>query len=755
MTGHHDFALVALSIAIAVAASFTALDLAGRLRASAGWSRRVWLAAAALAMGGGIWSMHFVAMLAFNMPGMIAGYDAALTLFSLLVAVVVTGIAFAVMNYAPGSPVRLAGAGVFMGLGVVAMHYIGMAAMKMPADLHYDPRWVAASVAIAVGAATAALWLAARNSELRQRAVAALVMGAAVSGMHYAAMQGATFIARPGQMHAAGRSVGQVALALSVSSAAFLILFLALVAAMFDRRFALLAEREAVALRKSEERFRSLYRGTPLPLHSLDRDGRIEQVSNTWLRLLGYGAEEVIGRPLINFMTESSARQMRQTDWPELIASDALDPREYRIVTKDGVFLDVVAAATVERDDEGRFLHVLGGLTNITERKRAEDALRQAQKIEAIGQLTGGIAHDFNNLLAVVIGNLELLKKRVPDDPRVTRLLASAQEGAQRGAALTQRLLAFARRQDLRPEPVDVPALVRGMSDLLQRSLGPMVLVETRFPLGLPHALVDAHQLELALLNLAVNARDAMPNGGALAIAAIEAAAPAGGELAPGRYLKLTLADQGEGMDADTLARAMEPFFTTKGVGKGTGLGLSMVQGLAAQSGGRLVLASTPGQGTTAELWLPAAEPAAPRIARADADALPLKPMVERLVLVVDDDPLVLANTATQLEDLGHRVVQAGSAREALARIGEGLEPDIVVTDQLMPLMTGMQLVDELRALRPGLPVLLVSGFSDLPAEAGGDIRLLRKPFTQRQLAEAMAGSGPGAAVIPFRKKRD
>jgi signal transduction histidine kinase/CheY-like chemotaxis protein len=423
------------------------------------------------------------------------------------------------------------------------------------------------------------------------------------------------------------------------------------------------------------------------------------------------------------------------------------------MVTKDGRFLDIVCTARVEHDAEGQFRHVLGGITDVTERKRAEEALRQAQKIEAIGQLTGGVAHDFNNLLAVINGNLELLEKRLPDDPRAGRYLSNALEGVQRGAALTQRLLAFARRQDLRPEPIDVPELVRGMTDMLQRSLGPMVRVETHFPLRLPFAKVDAHQLEMALLNLAVNARDAMPDGGLLDITAAEETAPGGEDgLEAGHYVKLTLADSGMGMDADTLARAVDPFFTTKGVGKGTGLGLSMVQGLAAQSGGRLMLRSKVGQGTVASLYLPVAAGVA-ATAAPPAEEEEIAPMPARTILVVDDDPLVLGNTVALLEDLGHRILTASSGVEALDRLTFDAVPDLVVTDQLMPGMTGLELIRRIEAERPGLSVLLVSGYADLAPSSAPHVNFLPKPFTQRSLAKAIRLAIGSAEVIPMRRR--
>ena len=725
-------------------ASYTALDLAGRVRASVGWMKRAWLTTAAIAMGGGIWAMHFVAMLAFTMPGMEVGYDLTLTLLSLLIAVVATGVGFAGMAHARISWGRLAFAGMLMGLGIVAMHYIGMAAMRMPATIRYDALWVAISIGIAIGAATAALRLASRNRSLSERIAAAAVMGAAIAGMHYAGMRAAVF-------HTAIRdaditSVGQTTLALGVFIATVMILFLALLAAMFDRRFALLAEREAVALRQSEERFRSLYRGTPLPLHSLDRTGRIEQVSNTWLALLGHVREDVVGRPLVDFLTEPSARQFVE-DWPLLLATDALTPREYRVVTRTGAVRDVVSSARVERDDAGAIVHILGGLTDITQRKQAEDALRQAQKIEAIGQLTGGVAHDFNNLLAVIVGNLDLLRRRLDGDPRLLRLAENALEGAQRGASLTQRLLAFARRQDLKPEAVDLPTLVDGMTELMQRSLGPLVRVGTHFPADLPPVHADTHQLELAVLNLAVNARDAMPRGGRLDIraAAIDLKQDNPVALAPGRYVRLSLTDQGEGMDAATLARATEPFFTTKGVGKGTGLGLSMVHGLAAQSGGRLTIDSRPGQGTTIGLYLPATDRAR---GASPAPAPAAEPVTTRTlhILAVDDDRLVLTNTVAILEDLGHRVTPAASGKDALARLAAEDGIDLVVTDQLMPGMTGSQLARRIRRSAPTLPILIVSGFAEFDEADTGAFPLLAKPFDRNGLSRALATivvSGP------------
>lgn len=374
-------------------------------------------------------------------------------------------------------------------------------------------------------------------------------------------------------------------------------------------------------------------------------------------------------------------------------------------------------------------------LEQIAERARTEEQLRQLQKLESIGQLTGGVAHDFNNLLTAVLGNLELLRKRLPSNPSTDRLLDGATQGAQRGAALTQRLLAFARRQALQPKPTDLVELVRGMGDLLRRSLGPSIAIEFDLPAGLPPALADQNQIELALLNLAVNARDAMPDGGKLEIALKLEHVPAASDLAAGKYVRLCVSDSGCGMDQQTLSRAIEPFFSTKEVGKGTGLGLSMIHGLALQLKGALRLYSDPGRGTRAELWLPVANGkahATPAEAETAADV-----SKRRLTLLfVDDDFLISLSTAALLEDLGHEVVKASSGATALEVLESGKPVDLMITDYAMPGMTGVQLAEAARKLRPGLPILLATGYADLPARTKLDLPRLSKPYQQRQLAE-------------------
>ena len=427
---------------------------------------------------------------------------------------------------------------------------------------------------------------------------------------------------------------------------------------------------------------------------------------------------------------------------------------------------------------------VSGVTIDITGRKRAEDALQElndelehrinertreremalaqlfeAQKIDTIGQLTGGVAHDFNNLLMAVLGSLELLKKRIgPDDARSHRLLDNAVQGAERGAALTQRLLAFARRQELKPETVDILTLISGMEDLLCRALGPAVVLGKRFPADIPPVRVDANQLELAILNLAVNARDAMPLGGSLSMVASEQLIVPGDtgvsrELPPGSYVRLDVVDSGLGMDEATLARATEPFFTTKGPGKGTGLGLSMVQGLAVQSGGAMTVTSEPGEGTTVSLWLPRAG-ALELAAAAPPDGIVTEQEgaaghgPELTVLVVDDDFLVAAGTSAMLEDLGHRVLEAASGPQALdALLRHDGAIDVVITDHAMPGMTGLELARRIKASHPLLPIILASGYADIEDLAEyGPLPRLAKPFRQVELAAAIAvarGSAP------------
>jgi signal transduction histidine kinase/ActR/RegA family two-component response regulator len=394
------------------------------------------------------------------------------------------------------------------------------------------------------------------------------------------------------------------------------------------------------------------------------------------------------------------------------------------------------------------------------ERELALAQLFEAQKMDTIGRLTGGVAHDFNNLLMAVLGSLTLLEKKLPDDPQIHRLLRNAIQGADRGKALTQRLLAFSRRQELKPQAVDLAQLVHGMEELLKRAVGHGIDFNSEFPSELPPVLVDANQLELALLNVALNARDAMSDGGSVSLTAQADSVAAGGlaktrpigndfatpagsagdsvSLRPGEYVRVTIIDTGIGMDPVTLAKATEPFFTTKGLGKGTGLGLSMVQGLAAQSGGLLRIHSEPNVGTVVELWLPRATTAAAAVLRTSEAQAP-STTTPCTVLIVDDDNLVMTGTAAMVSDLGHTPVEAHSGAEALNLLDSGLKVDVVLTDHAMPAMTGLQLAENIHQRFPGLPIILATGYAELPVDpATLGIARLAKPCTQGEIAAAI-----------------
>ncbi|WP_452029497.1 response regulator [Azospirillum palustre] len=379
----------------------------------------------------------------------------------------------------------------------------------------------------------------------------------------------------------------------------------------------------------------------------------------------------------------------------------------------------------------------------MADRRRAEEQLHQAQKMEALGQLTGGVAHDFNNLLQGIVSCLAVLAPTVPDGtPR--ELFEAANRSIERGARLTQSLLSFARRQTLMPEPTDLGDLLTGMSSLLERSLGGQISVTIQVPPGLPAALIDRAQLESAILNLAINARDAMPGGGRLSLTASVAkigdgetgssvAGPA--ELRPGTYVAIRVADTGTGIDPSVLPHVFEPFFTTKPLDKGSGLGLSMVQGMATQSGGGVHIDSILGGGTAITLYLPSVAAVTGRPARMAAD---VERGEGRTVLLVEDDAIVRMGTMALLESQGHHVIEAESGETALALLQEGAEIDALVTDFAMPGMNGAEVVRTVRTLRPGLPALIVTGYADTP-DLGEAVRLLRKPFSPNQIAEQLA----------------
>ncbi len=477
----------------------------------------------------------------------------------------------------------------------------------------------------------------------------------------------------------------------------------------------------------------------------IDGDGVFRRVNPATSAILGWSEEELVGRPLFDFVVPESTAITQAA--LEQARDEVLPTVENRYRTKDGGERRISWVAAPEGDQiyaYGR--DVTAEREREEELQRAQEALRQSQKMETVGQLTGGVAHDFNNLLQIVTGNLETLQRGLPDDaPRLRRAAENAQAGARRAAILTQRLLAFSRRQPLDPKPIDANRLVGDMSELLHRTLGETIRLETVLASGLWRAEADPNQLENALINLAVNARDAMDGSGRLTIetanAHLDRAYTAGkAEVRPGQYVVIAVSDTGTGMDAATAQRVFEPFFTTKEVGRGTGLGLSMVYGFAKQSGGHVAIYSEVGCGTTVKLYLPRlVGEAAPE----PEEAEPIAPESagEEVILVCEDDDDVRAYSVDSLRELGYRVLEAHDGPSALRLLArrEG-RFDLLFSDVVLPGgLTGADLAAEARALRPGLPVLFTTGYArDAIVHHGrldAGVELLTKPFTFADLA--------------------
>ena len=497
------------------------------------------------------------------------------------------------------------------------------------------------------------------------------------------------------------------------------------------------------ALRRSEERFRLLVQGvTDYAIYMLDPEGRVSSWNAGAERFKGYSADEIIGEHFSRFYPEEDrASGVPQRALATSAGEGRFEAEGWRI-RKDGTRFWASVVIDPIRDESGALIGFTKITRDLTERREAQQALDKAQeqvfhtqKLEAIGKLTGGVAHDFNNILAAIIGSLNLAKRRMAEGVDVTRFMDNAIQAAQRGATLTQRMLAFARKQQLEIEPVDLLDSIRSMTEMLGRTIGPGIDIATRFPLVLPLVMADRSQLELALMNLMVNARDAMPGGGSIELTAKDAVGPDDGR----RYVCVSVRDQGEGMDPETVSRAVEPFFTTKGVGKGTGLGLSMVQGMVEQSGGRFELTSEIGKGTTATIWLRVADPSGDARAEEPSDENVVATARSLRILAVDDDPIVLLNTATTLSDMGHHVLQAESGPAALDVLAS--EPvDLLLTDYTMPRMTGAELIDKAREARPDLKVIIASGFASVPEGRALGVPRLAKPFSDVDLAGAIAG---------------
>lgn len=538
------------------------------------------------------------------------------------------------------------------------------------------------------------------------------------------------------------------------------------------RLAAIAIERHATfsALRDSESQLRDLANAMPHLVWTADATGRVDFYNERAQEYAGL-AKNADGRWTWAPVLHPDDRDATLAAWTRSVETGVPYQIEHRVEMAGGGFRWHISRGIAARDDAGRIVRWYGTATDIHDLVMARENLLtlngeleqrvgertaqliQSQKMEAIGRLTGGVAHDFNNLLQGIGGCLSVLDPSVPEGrPRV--LYDAALQAVERGARLTQSLLAFARRQRLAPERTDLGSLLDGMRPLMERALGGLITIDLALPTGAATALVDPAQFEAAILNLAINARDAMPDGGRLTLAVRETRVERQQEpgrlpdLAPGAYVAVTVTDTGTGMDAATLAHVFEPFFTTKEVGKGSGLGLAMVHGMAAQSGGGVHIASAPGQGTTVTLYLPRGSSDTVRVAKPSPAQTPRR---SGTVLLVDDDVMVRAGVEAMLEGLGYAVVPADGGAAALDALRKGAAIDALLTDYAMPGMTGAALVREAQRLRPGLPVVLITGYADAPAGLER-VLVLPKPFRITDLAACLERAltrGPADALTP------
>ena len=519
--------------------------------------------------------------------------------------------------------------------------------------------------------------------------------------------------------------------------------------ALLDANLRANAERLRVEqeLRRAEQRQAAIIQSLPMVLYlePFDSKRRIPNyLTGDIESITGFTFDELASDP------QMWIERLHPDDRVKVIA--ALEARgrsgkmsiEYRWQCADGTFKHFLDQAVLLRDPHGQPVEFAGTITDVSEQRSLESQLVQAQKMDAIGKLTGGIAHDFNNLLAAVIGGLSVIERRTQLEPEQQRVLDMTRRAAEQGSELVRRLLSFARRQRLEPQAIDLNALREAVVDLLTHTLGGLMNFEWRLADGVWKVFADQAQLELALMNLIINARDAMPAGGTVTISA-ENRKLAADELPgaeAGEYVRVAIEDTGSGIPREHLEKVLEPFFTTKEVGKGSGLGLSMVYGFAKQSNGAFRLESEPGKGTTAELWLPRAPKQRQQQESAQREQARSGPSRALRILLVDDHEEVRSTTAAMLSDFGHEVVESATGSEALASLRNGdCGYDLMITDYAMPHVSGAEFLREARTICPGVAALMITGYAD--ADAIGDrpegVEILLKPFTPRKLEAAIA----------------
>jgi len=516
--------------------------------------------------------------------------------------------------------------------------------------------------------------------------------------------------------------------------------------------------RAELELLKAEQRQSAIIESLPIVLYleGLDTSPHAPNfVSGNSHALTGFTFEELTAEPTL-WMDRVHPDDQRRV---AAILATRRDGRscavEYRWRTADGQYRHFLDQAVLLRDAQGNPLEYAGTLLDVTDRKELESQLLHVRKMDALGQITGGIAHDFNNLLGAILGGLEMLELRVPMSPEQRKLFGTTRRAAEQGTALVTRLLAFARKQKLQPASIDMAAFSAAATQLLEHTLGGMVMVEWRVQEDAWYPYADEGQLELALMNLAINARDAMPEGGTIQVACRN---DQGGRfgLAEGDYVVLAVTDSGCGISPDDLERVTEPFFTTKSVGKGTGLGLSMVYGFAQQSGGTVRIQSRLGEGTTVEIWLPrATQPPKSAIAAAlsaTVTATAASEAESHHVLLVDDHDGVRMTTAILLEELGYRVTAIPDGAQAVGLSNEELDDvDVLISDYAMPLMSGSEIIRQLRAKRSTLPAIIITGHADAIANIPDSVPVLNKPFTLAQLQQAIASVEVQPAAVAAR----
>ncbi len=750
----HNPLLIALSVLIAILASYAALDLAGRISASTGRSRSTWLVGGSLAMGTGIWSMHFVGMLALSAPFVI-GYQVTQVVLSAVVAIGASLFALFIAARRDLSLPALLASAACMGLAIAGMHYIGMDALQTTAHVRYDSTRVAVSVAIAIVASGVALRLAhvLQTDQESGREIAktgsALVMGFAIAGMHYTGMSAVTFTPDPlatFSTHHVLLNGPELIAPVILSSLA--VLGAAVFATTMHRRIARrILETTQVgkaSLREQQEFLRKVIDANPNLIFVKNWDGEFVLANTAVAEIYGTTPAELTGKTDADFNPNREEvkrfiehdREVMANGHEKLIKEEAVT----NPVTGKMRWFQTVKVPLIGSDGNTR--QVLGVSMEITERRILEERLREAQKMDAIGQLTGGIAHDLNNILTAIMVNAELVTEGLPaDQPSLRADMDELQSAAARGADMVRKLLAFSRREKLELKTIGAERLVVDISRTVQRLLPPSIELEIRLEPDLPAIRADAGAVERTVMNLCTNARDAMPQGGKLLLDVRktwmdEEACTAQGWGRAGKYVSVSVSDTGVGISAEIEARLFEPFFTTKGAGAGTGLGLAIVYGLMRQQDGNVQLRSTPGKGTTFELRFPASD--APETASAEAMPAPRPTGGDEKILLVDDEASIRRAGARGLTGSGYLVLTAADGEEALGMLHNDPDIVLVVSDMVMPKLGGCGLLEEARNAGHRARFLLSSGYSAdaLRANAGLDrsVPFLHKPWTVSDL---------------------